>query len=311
MRKSLRLAVAGLLSVPGIIAANQKDIQRNWNRLEWSRFTVYTAGDVSDAVSAFEQLDAVRAFVQTSLKLGRIQNFDITVIAFDGRQTFLQYQPHPNTFAFYHRHDAHNYIVAKSIRGGPGRALAHEYIHAVFANISPKLPLWLAEGLAEVYSETENDGHTISFGLAIAEHIARLKSMPPGLVKTIFTTSAESVYADPTTVWDFYALSWSAVHTLVTEPKYSRKLANFVHAANETGTEDALRAIYGVSTAEFASDVERHTKRACWKPLGHVFACRATPRISIAVVSESDVIPMLADIVRGDSATSARILSRR
>jgi hypothetical protein len=304
MQKSLRLAIAGLLFLSGITAAS---IQQNWHRLESAHFTVYTAGEVSDAVNALEQLEAVRAFIQSSLNVGRIPNFEISVVVFDGRQDFSRYEPHPNTFAFYRRHGTHNYIVAKSMHGGPARALAHEYIHAVFANITPKLPLWLAEGLAEVYSEAHNDGHTMSFGLAIPDHIVRLKSMPPGTVKTIFAARAVSVYADPSRVWDFYALSWSAVHTLVAEPKYSGKLADFVLATNETGTKDALRAVYGVSTAEFASDVEVHIKRASWEPLGRAFSCRPRLPISIAFVPESDVIAVLADIVRVDIITRARI----
>lgn len=298
MQKSLRLAIAGLQLLSGINAANQQLIQRNWNRLESAHFVVYAAGDISDAVNALEELEAVRSFVHSSVNIGRIPDFGVTVVMFDGRQDFSRYERYPNTFAFYRRHHRHNYIVVKSMHSGPARALAHEYIHAVFANITPKLPLWLAEGLAEVYSETRKDGNTMLFGLAIPDHLARLKSMPTGTVKTIFDTSAESVYADPSRVWNFYALSWSAVHTLVADPKYSRKLADFVLATNETGTKDALCAVYGVSIAEFASDVERHTKQSFWEPLGRPFVCGPRPPISIAFVPESDVIAVLADIVR-------------
>lgn len=297
MQKSVRLALAGLLFLSGITAANQQEIERNWNRLESGDFTVYTAtNESSGALNALEQLQAMRAFVQSSLKIGSIPKFDITVFVFDGGQEFSRYEPHPNTFAFYRKHQAHNYIVVKSFHGGPERALAHEYIHAVFANITPKLPVWLAEGLAEVYSETHKDGSTISFGLAIPDHIARLKSMQPGTVKTIFGESTDTVFADQSSVWNFYALSWSAVHTLVAESKYSGKLLDFVLTMNKTDTEDALGAVYGISTEEFASEVERNIRRASWERLGRAFTCRASSSISVTVVPESKVIALLENI---------------
>jgi hypothetical protein len=189
----------------------------------------------------------------------------------------------------------------KSLHGGPSQALTHEYIHAVFANIAPKLPLWLAEGLAEVYSDTCKNGDIMSFGLAIASHITRLERMPPGAVGTILTASPESVYADPSKTWDFYALSWSAVHTLETEPKYSRNLADFVLATNEIGAEEALGTIYGVSTAEFVRDVKRHIKRALWEPVGGAIAWRASASYSLDVVPESDVIAVLAHARQTDN----------
>lgn len=312
MQKSAKLAMAGLLFLSGISEANQYEkTQRNWLRLDSAHFILYAADDASGAVNAIEQLEATRAFVQSSLKIGHIPNLQVTVFVFNGGQAFVPYEPHPNTFAFYRLHRGRNYIIVKSTHGGPRRALAHEYIHAAIANVAPKIPIWLAEGLAEVYSEARKNGEMMSFGLAITDHIARVNTMPPGTVRKIFTATAESVYADPSKVWDFYALSWAAVHCLITEPKYSGKLAEFVAATNAIGTEHALHSIYGVSTAEFAGEVERHTKDVSWEQSRLAFAWKAATVYSIVAVPESKVLAVLADALRVDRPEGARIDSRR
>lgn len=309
MQKPQTLALAVLI-FPGIALSSPcPNAQPNWNRVNSAHFSAYTAGATADALEVINQLEAVRGFVESDLKI-HVPNFKIAVIMFDGRQDFSRYEPRPNTFAFFRRHGDDNYIIIKSTHGGPRRAIAHEYVHAVFANIAPELPIWLAEGLAEVYSETYRNGSTIVFGLPIAGHIVRLSAMPPGRVIAIFSATTSAAYADPSSVWDFYALSWAAVHALVAESKYSGKLTKFVLAANGRSTEDALRSVYGVSISEFASDVEQHIRHSSWQALGGEFAWNTTPEYSMDLVPNSLVAELLANISRTKNAAPSLMENR-
>ncbi len=309
MQKPQTLALA-VLSFSGIASSGPcLNAQRNWNRVNSAHFGVYTAGTTADALEIIDQLESARSFIESNLKI-HVPNFKIAVIMFDSRQGFSRYEPRPNTFAFYRRHGNDNYIVIKSAHGGPRRAIIHEYVHAVFANIAPELPVWLAEGLAEVYSETYRNGGSISFGLPIADHVVRLTAMPPGRVITIFSATTSAVYADPHSVWDFYALSWAAVHTLVTESNYSGKLIEFVLAANGARTEDALHNVYGVSISEFTSDVEEHIRQNSWKALRGQLAWNTSSGYRTDLVPEAVVAGMLADMSRTNNSAAALMENR-
>ena len=92
----------------------------------------------------------------------------------------------------------------------------HEAAHWHLNAREGPMPLWLGEGLAEVYATFElPDSKTYAFGAAFQEHVARLQneSLLP-LPKLLGIGRDSLLYNEGTRTSIFYAQSWALVHFL-------------------------------------------------------------------------------------------------
>ena len=110
-----------------------------------------------------------------------------------------------------------NYVAINADPRGDARAIVyHEYLHYVLRNNYPGLPLWLHEGLAELYSTFEADGTGARIGLPVGEHLRWLQRNPPLPLAELFAVDAKSKdYNEGMRRGVFYAQSWALAHYLL------------------------------------------------------------------------------------------------
>ena len=100
----------------------------------------------------------------------------------------------------------------------------HEYTHVVINQAGMKLPLWLNEGFAELYSTMKPVHNKILVGRLIP---GRMQVAEAGLVdlRGILDANAQSpAYNEGSRVAIFYAESWALVHML----KFSKSLLGWI-----------------------------------------------------------------------------------
>ncbi len=159
---------------------------------------------------------------------------------------------------FFLRAPEKNYILLR-LDAAPEHAFAtvyHEYTHYLLRKSDNWLPLWMNEGLAQFYENTEIDDKSAWLGEANAERSRFLNRNDLLPIATLVTIDAKSpYYHDEEKGSIFYAESWALTHYLIVSDRiqgthrmhnYSRFLEqgeNSVTAAEHAfGDLDKLQA---------------------------------------------------------------------
>ena len=279
-----------------------------WHEFSTPHFTLYTPGESGDAIQALNRLETARFFLSSTPWAAGIPSAPVTIVAFDGTPDFPSYQSSPGAFSFYAHKRTRDYIFIKQLRGGPERAILHEYIHAVFSHFAPDLPLWLEEGLAEAYSSTQADGERVSFGAAIPAHLQLIPSHTLDSLRLgLGNETGLSLFALPADVQKFYATSWAAVRMILSSPKYSRQLPQFLKVVRRGATEASLASIYGVTLEELAKDLDQYVVGNEWRPLSASVLPLTVPVSDHDLLNEANLESTLAEFVVTKSQEAAAV----
>jgi tetratricopeptide (TPR) repeat protein len=146
--------------------------------------------------------------------------------------------------------DRHFVAVRTDIEGeNPYEVVYHEYTHAIMNLNFRDLPVWLGEGLAELFANSQIQSKEVHVGAASRYHLMELQQSRLIPVETLLMAGHDSPYyneANRATV--FYAESWAIVHYLMMDPDARKRqlLFNFMKAWDETGDQvKAAQATFG------------------------------------------------------------------
>ena len=112
--------------------------------------------------------------------------------------------------------------------------LYHEYFHTVTRHSLPGLPLWLNEGLAEVWSNSLIDKRGFQLGLPAKNHLRYLGTIKMRDLEGIVEPDrAAAAYADRNQKPNLYAQGWALTHYMMFSDGGSRwpKLLRYLEAA--------------------------------------------------------------------------------
>ena len=133
-------------------------------------------------------------------------------------------------------------------------AIFHEYAHFLVSNSQGSVPIWVGEGLAELYEITQqlDGGKSVVIGRAPAHHIELLKASTLMPIRELVAVARDaSVYNEGNRRNVLYAQSWALVHYLtlgsaVRAPQFRKYLA-----ALRAGTTpaDAFAEVFGADVA--------------------------------------------------------------
>src|SRR5262249_35362159 len=106
----------------------------------------------------------------------------------------------------------------------PYSTMYHEYYHSLTMPYFPELPVWLSEGLADFFGQSEVNGNLATMGMANPVLIDQLRHTKLIPLDVLFHVDAASPYyneEDKTSV--FYAESWALTHFLLIGDKQSHR----------------------------------------------------------------------------------------
>lgn len=245
------LFLVSILAVTAGPAAAAPD----WVRIESPHFELFTnAGERSGrrTVLYFEQ---VRDFFLKTGKVGNVPSSPVRIIRFRSPKEFEPYRPYKAAAAFYMSSPKRDLIVM----GTPGRqtkkAAVHEYVHLLVKHSGAKLPVWLNEGLAELYSTLEPQGKQVAFGKA-ARVLGDRQWLPIRELISVDYNSSHFDERDRTKV--FYAQSWALTHMLCLSNQYRERFSDFLKGVDGDTGEEAFRWVYGRTLDQVESDFKRY-----------------------------------------------------
>jgi Flp pilus assembly protein TadD len=193
-------------------------VQRRWFETRTAHFNIYSCGVPQDVYKLSARLEQ---FCQAYTLLAGAQAVaspPIVVMAFPDHESmkpFLPlYQGQPaNLAAFFQRGSDENLIVlalpATNSAYTDMEVIFHEYTHLLFRHNDRIWPLWLKEGMAEVYSTFETTGYNARIGKPIDHHLRLLAQQPLLPLAELFAVTHDSPqYNERDRQGIFYAESW-------------------------------------------------------------------------------------------------------
>jgi tetratricopeptide (TPR) repeat protein len=219
MTTFLLLAVSTALGETG----GNSIVQRNWYEIRTAHFNIYSCGSTQEVSRISARLEQFREAYSALAGTNAVASPPIVVMAFPDHKSmepFLPlYQGKPvNLAAFFHRGSDENLIVlALSGTGSDSlEVIFHEYTHLLLRRNDRIWPLWLKEGMAEIYSTFEASGRGAHIGRPIDHHLHLLGQKPFMSLSDLFAVAHDSSqYNEREHQGIFYAESWLLTHYLM------------------------------------------------------------------------------------------------
>ena len=200
--------------------------QRAWVEVQTTHFNIYSCGGVQAIHKLAGRLEQ---FCKAYAQLAGAQAVDsppILVLAFPNHESLKPYLPlyhgqPSNLAAFFQRGADENLIVLSLPEPDTPypdmEIIFHEYTHLLFRHNDQLWPLWLKEGMAEIYSTFSTAGQTARIATAIPYHLQTLRERGLMPLAELFSVQHDSPqYNETERQGVFYAEAWLLTHFLMT-----------------------------------------------------------------------------------------------
>ncbi len=298
---ALVVALAGLAAPLPASAddLNSSALKERWERIGTPDLELYTNAGNTAAREALNHLQQVREFFLKASPLPLLDQFPVRVILFKADEQFAPYKTSEGQRAFYLNSPKRDYIVMPD-SPGEYRYAIHEYMHLIVRHSGLRLPTWLNEGWAEVYSTLK----PVPDGVAVGDLIdARMNSLQTGEwldINTLTTLDMQSdIYKGKGPINMFYAESWALAHMMFLAPDYTDNFPKFLTAIHRgKNFAESCQAAYGKTPAEVYGDLRKYFDRK--KMYGKVFAAQLGKKSALPEASKVDQFDarlVLADLM--------------
>ncbi len=242
MRRVIHLMILGIAAAAWALAADPK-----WIQLENENFHIYSSAGARETRSALNYFERIRSFFLQLTGAPPAKPVPVYIVAFGTEKEYQPYRLNEFAIAYYHGQAERDYIVLGRMGEQAEHVAAHEYAHLVFRHAGYRLPPWLNEGLAELFSTVTEIGNDTVFGRPIPGRLAELQTMDWVPLKTILEADQSSPYYNESKrAGNLYNEGWALVHMLTTTNEYRQKFGSFFGMVQAgTPSAEALEKAYG------------------------------------------------------------------
>jgi tetratricopeptide (TPR) repeat protein len=219
----MRRIAAFLLLLAGVLPCSARDTSGPWFEVRSPHFVVITDSNEKQGIRIASQFERMRAVFQVLMPgASGSAGSPVIVLALKDRKEMRTVEPEAYLAKgqldlagwFMHAPDKTYIILRLDAEGShPFATIYHEYTHFMLRNASEWIPLWLNEGLAEFYQNTDIQSKEVLLGQPSIEDILYLRQnrlLPLTTLLTIDHTSP--YYHDEQKGSVFYAESWALTH---------------------------------------------------------------------------------------------------
>jgi hypothetical protein len=256
------LAFVAVVLSSVVLGASQANGADSWHVLETSRFTIVSQWNEKDTRAWADDFNQYIEALRKIIKVNEALLPHLTVVFFARDKAFRPYlptrpdgKPWPVAGYFSRRNTWAVIGLAEGYNDESTRqTIFHEGVHWLLsAFIGFRTPLWLNEGLAEVFSTFNVTKHKANWGDPLPYHVYLLQQQSPmPLDKLLAVGHSNRLFNEDDRVSIFYAQSWAFVHYLLFGVHKGSKntLSDFLEATGAGLTPDAaFRKCFSVDTA--------------------------------------------------------------
>ncbi len=275
-----------------------------WFQLQTRHFTIFSNGRVDDVRQLAVRLEQFRQAYSVLAGAQAVVSVPIIVMAFSNSDSFRPFQPiyqgKPQAVAGFFQRDMDENLIAvnlKAIESGSMEVIFHEYTHLLMRHNDRIWPLWLKEGMAEVYSTFAIDNNRVCLGLAKTHHLEFLRDHPLMPLHELFNVSHDSPqYNERDQRGTFYAQSWALARYLVLgdNPVRKTQFGIFARQLREgVRAEDAFTDAFRTDPASMELELKQYLARGKFEPLCYNVKTTLNPGQSFStqhVLSQVEVL---------------------
>ena len=168
---------------------------------------------------------------------------------------------HPSGVFAYRMYQYYAAVNLEAQGTNPFATMYHEYYHSLTIPYFPELPIWLSEGLADFFGESQVNGTVATMGVAnpaLIEELRHNKLIP---LDVLFHVDASSpYYNEENKVSVFYAESWALTHYLMIGDKqaHRRMLLDYAGALASGSSPDQAAAKAFGDLKKLQDDLSRY-----------------------------------------------------
>lgn len=259
MRFGQPLPLAALLligSASSLFPAEQ------WLKITSPNFELFTTAGSRKGREAVLYFEQVRELFDKIAKAKPGPRTPLRIVAFQSETEFNPYRANESAEAYYVGGPGRDYIVMKNISAEGYPMALHEYFHLIVNHSGLSLPVWLNEGMADIYSTLKPVGRKVQIGDILPGRLQQLQTTAWLDLETLLAVDQNSAfYNEKGKTGIFYSESWALAHMLYLSNKYWRKFPDFLARIRPGGSQAALfEQIYGKPLREIASDLEEYMR---------------------------------------------------
>lgn len=184
----------------------------------------------------------------------------VTIVVFRNAKEFKPYAPNAAASAFFVGDEARDFIVMSGVGEEHYPTAVHEYMHLLMRHMDLNAPVWLNEGIAEVYSTLRPYAGNIMIGAVPQGRgwvLGQQKWIPLDQLMSVRSDSPE--YNEKDRAGVFYAQSWMLTHMLMLGEGYKPGFGKFLEMISTGATgADAFWKVYAKSSAQVQRDLEAY-----------------------------------------------------
>ena len=168
---------------------------------------------------------------------------------------------HPSGVFAYRMYQYYAAVDLEAQGTNPFATMYHEYYHSLTIPYFPELPIWLSEGLADFFGESQVNGTVATMGVAnpaLIEELRHNKLIP---LDVLFHVDASSpYYNEENKVSVFYAESWALTHYLMIGDKQAHRqmLLDYASALASGSSPDQAAAKAFGDLKKLQDDLSRY-----------------------------------------------------
>jgi tetratricopeptide (TPR) repeat protein len=234
--------------------------QDQWLHLTTPHFELYTPAGEKRAREVILYFEEVRSFFAQASPVRGVTEFPVRIVAFKNTKQYDPYRINGFAAAFYTKSRERDYIVLGDLDPEHLPVAIHEYMHLVVENSGIKLPIWLNEGWADVYSTLKPMGKKSMVGDILPGRVQVLREQKWMSFDALTSVDHSSpAYNEKDRASMFYAESWALTHMLYLSPSYSKNFNKFLlslHAGANTSL--ACKTAFGKTGDEVFADLKTY-----------------------------------------------------
>ncbi|HVW83446.1 MAG TPA: tetratricopeptide repeat protein, partial [Bryobacteraceae bacterium] len=278
-----------------------------WFRLASPGFELYTDSGEKAGREALVHFEQVRGFFLKASPVPLADQFPVRIVAFNSKEDLRPYAPSSIAAAYFTSSRKRDYIVMQDATAESYGIGTHEYLHLLIRHSGLRIPTWLNEGWADVYSTLRPVRGGVAVGDLIPLRVKTLETSQWLDFDTLTSVNERSpIYNEGNRAGIFYAESWALAHMLFLAPEYQQGFPKFLMALHQGKTSaEACQVAFGRTSQQVFEDLRKYLDRK--RLYGRIFEAplgklENAPQSS--PLSAFDTRIMLADLLATIGKTS-------
>jgi len=311
MTRPLTVLLVTLLLVSILIPLQPTGAEQKWVEVRSPNFIVVSNAGEKEARKTAVHFEQIRAVFRRSLAVaGQHASPLITIVAAKDEGTMKSLLPeywtknhmHPAGI-FFERDNMYFAAVQLNTEGAnPYHTIFHEYYHSLTLPYYPNLPLWVAEGLADFWGNTDVNSSDVQMGKPDESLVVELRQsslIPLGVLFKVDHSSPYYNEQEKTSI--FYAESWALTHYLMIGDKASHRamLATYLDAISQGATPEEAAAKGFGDLKRLQSALETYIRSNSF----YILKGGAPPEIPQSDLKVRELSDAEMDVYRGGFAT--------